>query len=534
MSKTPLICDLQEAASVAQEAHERNLPVKRVIKERAEKAISRREFLKHSAALAAAVAVPTILWDWSEKIARAETSAKVVVVGAGLAGLTCAYRLKQAGVIADVYEASDRVGGRCWTRRGDFADDQIAEHGGELIDNSHIQIKQLAQELDLKLDNLHRAEKNGTEVFYYFDGEPYTYEEATDDIKQIWQKIHRDVTDAGFPTLYNSYTDRGRELDNMSIIDWIEETVPGGMDSKLGKLLDVAYTCMYGGEASDQSALNLLYLLGYRGQGNFRIFGPSNEKFHVRGGNDQIPSKLKRKLGDQIHTNHELVAIKRESDGTYTLTFDSDSGSKEVSADKVVITIPFSILRSSVDYRRAGFRSLKETAIEEYGMGTNSKLHLQFTERHWESFDCNGETFSDTGYQQTWDVTRAQTGDSGILVNFTGGNYGAAIDEGSNRELAKRFLSQVEPVFPGISEKWNGKVTLDFWPGYKWAKGSYSYYRVGQYTKFCGIEREPEGNCYFAGEHTSLDFQGYLNGAVETGERAAEEVLEDLKAEARR
>lgn len=534
MSKTPLIRDLQEAASAAQEAHERNLPVSQVIQERAELAISRREFLKRSAVVAAAVAVPAVLWEWGSRQAHAESAARVVVVGAGLAGLTCAYRLKQAGIIADVYEASNRIGGRCWTRRGDFEDGQIAEHGGELIDNSHLQIKQLAQELGLKLDNLHRAEKNGTEALYYFDGEPYTYEEATDDIKEIWQKIHSDLSDAGFPTLYNRHTERGRELDNMSIIDWIDETVPGGMDSKLGKLLDVAYTCMYGGEANDQSALNLLYLLGYRGQGNLRMYGPSNEKFHVRGGNDLIPSKLGRKLGDQINTKHELVAIRLEGDGTYTLTFDSDSGSKEVSADKVIITVPFSILRSSVDFSQAGFRALKETAIKEYGMGTNAKLHLQFTDRHWESLDCNGETFSETGYQQTWDVSRGQSGDSGILVNFTGGNYGAAFDDGRPKELAERFLSQVETVLPGISEKWNGKVTLDFWPDYKWTKGSYSYYRVGQYTTFCGIEGEREGNCFFAGEHTSLDFQGYLNGAVETGERAAEEVLADLKAEARR
>ena len=211
----------------------------------------------------------------------------MVVVGAGLAGLTCAYRLLRAGLDPIVYEASDRIGGRCWTLRDHFAGGQIAERGGELIDTSHTAIRHLAQELGLKLDNLLRAEPNGTEPFYFFDGQPYTYLEAAEDMNGIYQKLHRDVSEASFPTLFD-FTERGAELDAMSVVEWIEESVPGGMSSKLGRLLDVAYTIEYGADSSEQASLNLLYLLGYSGQGKFRIFGPSNEKYHVRGGNDQI------------------------------------------------------------------------------------------------------------------------------------------------------------------------------------------------------------------------------------------------------
>ena len=84
-------------------------------------------------------------------------------------------------------------------------------------------------------------------------------------------------------------------------------------------------------------------------------------------------------------------------------------------------------------------------------------------------------------------------------------------------------------MLPGITAKWNGRATIDFWTGYPWTKGSYSYWKVGQYTRFAGAEREASGNCHFAGEHTSIDFQGYLNGAVESGERAAGEILDALK-----
>ncbi len=109
---------------------------------------------------------------------------KVVIVGAGLAGLTCAYRLKQAGISAVIYEATSRVGGRCWTKRGFFKEGQIVERGGELIDSGHTEIQALAAELGLILDDLIEAESLGTEPFYYFDGSPYTFEEATNDFLQ--------------------------------------------------------------------------------------------------------------------------------------------------------------------------------------------------------------------------------------------------------------------------------------------------------------------------------------------------------------
>jgi monoamine oxidase len=84
-------------------------------------------------------------------------------------------------------------------------------------------------------------------------------------------------------------------------------------------------------------------------------------------------------------------------------------------------------------------------------------------------------------------------------------------------------------VLPGATKAWNGKAAIDYWPGYQWTKGSYSYWKVGQYQRFAGMEARRQGNCFFAGEHTSIDFQGYLNGAVETGQRAAGEILADLK-----
>jgi monoamine oxidase len=486
---------------------------------------TRREALKRAGAATAGLARAR---PWMP-LAQAATAPRIVVVGGGLAGLTAAYRLKQAGYAAQLYEASDRTGGRCWTIRGAFADGQIAEHGGELIDTGHTEMRQLVQELGLDTDDLSQAEPNGSEDAFYFDGQVYPVGQATTDLKGIWQQIHSDVSAASYPTLYNSSTQRGRELDNMSIAQYIAAYVPGGTTSKLGQLLDVAYNIEYGAETNVQSALNMLYLLAYSGQGNLRIFGPSNEKFHVRGGNDQVPALLTQALGSQVNLGSELIAIRRNADSTYALTFKQGSKTKTVTADQVVLALPFSIMRASVDWSQAGFNTYKQRAIRELGMGTNSKLHVQFTDRHWYGLNCNGETYADTGYQNTWEVTRAQSGRSGILVDYTGGTIGASFGSGTPTSRAQQFLAQIEPVLPGISAKFNGRATIDFWTAYPWTKGSYSYWKVGQYQAFAGAEAERSGNCHFAGEHTSIDFQGYLNGGVESGERAASEILADLK-----
>jgi monoamine oxidase len=510
MARTPLAGAVQDAVS-AVAAEERRTTRTRFVRD------------------AGAAALALTAFGRLAETARGAAAPKIVVVGAGLAGLSAAYTLKKAGHRAEVHEASERIGGRCWTMRGAFADAQIAEHGGELIDQSHSHIRNLAQELGLKLDNLLRAEQNGTELVAWFDGAPYHFEQITDDIKAAWQKIHSDVSAASYPTTFEISTERGRELDNMSIVEWIEETFAGGLSSRIGQLLDVAYNIEYGAECADQSSLNLLYLLGYSGQGQFRVFGPSNEKYHVAGGNDQISDRLAAALSGQITTGSELVAVRRNATGSFTLTFRQGSGTKTVTADKVVLALPFSILRSSVDISRADFEPLKLVAIREQGMGTNSKLHVQFSSRFWRRLGSNGDTFADTGYQNTWEVTRAQPGTSGILVDYTGGDIGASFGSGSPASRAKQFLAQIEPVLPGATKAWNGRASLDFWPAYPWTKGSYSYWKVGQYQRFAGMEGRRQGNCLFAGEHTSIDFQGYLNGAVETGQRAAEEILADLK-----
>src|SRR5262249_41545945 len=234
-----------------------------------------------------------------------------------------------------------------------------------------------------------RAESNGSTICVYFDSAAYSYRDAVRDLKQIWQPLHRDLIDAGYPTLYNNYTARGAQLDQMSVTDWINQTVPGGLGSPLGQLLEVAYTIEYGAECDIQSALNLIYLLGYNSPGQFTLFGHSNEKYHIRGGNDQIVSRLVDLLGSQIITGQALVALRRNPDGTSTLTFQTSDQFTDVTADHVVLALPFSILKNSVDLTEAGFSELKLIAIQELAIGSNSKLNVQFNSRPWGALRCN-------------------------------------------------------------------------------------------------------------------------------------------------
>src|SRR5262249_53133131 len=148
----------------------------------------------------------------------------------------------------------------------------------------------------------------------------------------------------------------GFALDHMSVFDWIESRVPGGHGAPLGQLLDVAYNIEYGAEARVQSSLNLVYLLGFQPTATgLDLFGESDERFHIRGGNQLLPEAIAGDLGDDVvRTGHRLVRLVKTAGGRTTCTFERAGGCIEVTADFVVLAIPFAVL-ADVDTSRAGF-----------------------------------------------------------------------------------------------------------------------------------------------------------------------------------
>ena len=544
MARTPLLSKFLRLAEDFDEADRSGRSVEAVQEERRSLSLSRREFLKVTGATLGAAAFGGALG------ALAAQAPRIAIVGGGISGLNAALTLHDAGIASTVYEASGRIGGRMHSDTTSWLNGQTSEHCGELIDSGHKTILGLAQRFNIpRVDLLGAEPTHSTETDYFF-GRYYTDEQASMDFNPVWNNVKKDVNAASYPTLYNLYTDAGKALDHMSIYDWIETRVPGGHRSSMGQLLDVAYNIEYGAVTSDQSSLNLVYLLGFSATpGNFSIFGASDERYHLAGGNERLPKAVGAALpAGSVQLNTALTGIVRNGDGTYTLTLKNPIKTFTTVADRVVLALPFSVLRnilgSTAGYRAAGFDGMKQTAIAQLGYGQNCKLHLQFNGRLWNQSGPwgigNGSTNSDTGYQNSWDVTRAQNGSTGILVDYTGGGVPLASFKGDPTDpavverFAKTFLKQIEPVFPGITRQWNGRATLDVPLSNPFLLGSYSYWKVGQYTQFSGYEkaRQPStttGKCHFAGEHCSQDFQGFMEGGASEGYRAATEILQDYK-----
>jgi monoamine oxidase len=505
-----------------------------------ERRYSRKELLRRGAVAGAAAAIgPAAL----PRGARAGSGpARVAIVGAGLAGLNAALTLQDKRIASTVYEAADRVGGRMHSdRSGYWANGQVSEICGELIDTDHTAVLGLVKRFGLEAADLLAAEPTGSTPSYWFLGGRYSVEQADVDFAPVRDALKRDLTAAGYPTRWDKHKPAGVELDRMSLYEWIESRVPGGHGSAFGRLLDVAYTEEYGADTTDQSSLNIVYLLGYQpSPKRFSIFGQSDERWHIAGGNERLPEAIASTLPD-VRTGWRLTAVARSRDGSVTLSFDTPAGSTDVTADRVILTVPFPVLRT-LDLSRAGFDERKLTAITQLGAGLNAKLLLQFGSRYWNTSGAwrisNGDSYVDLGYQNTWDTTRGQAGATGILVNYTGGRAAAALaqqaaystadDNADVTSYARSFLQQLERVFPGIGDRWNGKATLSTPTRDPNLLASYAYWRPGQYVAFGGYEGVPQGAIHFAGEHCSQDFQGYMEGAAREGKRAGLEVAHAL------
>jgi len=545
MARSPLLRRFQQLFADFDEAERSGRSVSEVQTERWKASLSRRDFLKGTGAAVGAVALGVPLGKLPKPDPR------IAIIGGGISGLTAALTLQDAGIASTVYEASNRVGGRMHSDTTSWLNGQTTEHCGELIDSKHNTILSLAKRFKLATADLLAAEPiHSTDTDFFFRSY-YTEAQANVDFGPVWNAVKKDLNSAPFPTLYKSFTQAGFDLDHLSLFDWIETRVPGGHASSMGQLLDVAYNIEYGNVTTEQSSLNMVYLLGFQPQpGSFRIFGASDERYHIAGGNEQLPQAIAGSLpAGAVQLNTAMTGILNNTDGTFTLSFTGPSGKFSQVFDRVIMTIPFSVLRtiltSSSAYRAAGFDTLKQTAITQLGYGKNAKLQLQFNTRYWNTSGPwgigNGAAYSDTGFQNTWEATRAQNGATGIIVDYTGGGVPLASFTGDPTKpnviakFASTFLTQYEPLFPGITAQWNGRATLDVPLANPFLLGSYSYWKVGQYTLFSGYEkvRQPDpmtGKCHFGGEHCSTNFQGFMEGGAEEGARAANEILTDFKA----
>jgi monoamine oxidase len=461
------------------------------------------------------------------------SSPRVAVIGAGLAGMRTAHRLSQLanGYDVTVYEASNRLGGRCYSS-GDFFDNgQVVERGGELIDTNHTEIRNLATSLGLHLDD---ALLSGNSLMGWIDGTFYTEANFAADFEAELTTINAALQAAPNPwyVTYNHYNPEHQRLDNLLATDWFAE-IGISPSSKFVRFLQGMFVASLGLAPHQQSALVMLAILDFSSLPMLHQV----ERFRIRGGNDQLISRMHDQLpAGSVITDKALTAIGGDAAGPYTLSF--NDGSSAV-CDALVLALPFSVLRH-VDIAAEiwnSFRPEKRLAIEQMVMASHAKIQIQCNERVWNNpVNANGTLIHSGGYSvtdvdhygSTWESTGNQSGTKGVLTNFIGGTRGTTLQGAdpfttTHETDLYNLLNEVENVYPGTSAAFTGKALTSFWHANPWTKGSYSTYALGQMTTIKGASGEREGNIFFAGEHTELDF-GFLNSAVASGERVAMEI----------
>jgi len=529
LARTPLFARFARALRTIRKARARGVPVleQAGLDEEARRGVTRRELLGGAAGVAALAALPVLpALAGCGGGGGGGVDTDVAIVGGGLAGLHCAYRLRRLGIQPRLYDAQTRLGGRLFTDRTTFPDGQHCELGGELIDTGHLTMLDLARDLDIELIDYQRDDAALDTIVAHIGGRKLTMSEMLTGFTPIAAKIDMalaTLTDQQDLFVYYDKPNGGAALDAMSIKAWLDSI---GATGDVRKLLEVAFTIEYGLEADEQNSLNLLLLISTSTQ-MLALFGDSDERFHTKAGNDTFITKLADQLDPAaLFLDHALVRIAKTPGGRFRLTFLTSAGTVERTADHVVLALPFSKLREVEN--KLDLPMIKERAIAEMGYGTNSKLMAGFSSRPWRTTHrSNGETFTDLPFQATWETSRLQPGSSGIITNFTGGMRGVSIGEGTPESQLATFLGQFDMVFAGTRAASNGKVARFHWPSNPFVKGSYSSYKVGQYTAFAGVEIERYENVHFCGEHTSLDAQGFMEGAALTGAMAADEIALD-------
>jgi monoamine oxidase len=494
--------------------------------------LARGTFLRGGASVAAAFVTG------APRAAVAAAPPAVAIVGAGIAGLVAARVLLDHGVTPTVYDASTRIGGRMHSETHLWGAGVASEYCGELIDTAHVTMRALVKRFGLVLDDVNAAELPNAEPLSFFGGRYVPYGELQRAFAPVYRTLQRQLAAIGSRTTYARHTAAGVLFDRMTIYEWIARYVPGGHRSPLGAFIDVAYLDEYGRDTRSQSALNLIYWLGVQPDPNdFSSVGPSDNRFHIRGGNQRLPLAIAATLPPgRLVRGARLVALRALADGRVGLTFDGLGG--ERIADHAIVAIPFSVLRG-VDTTRAGFSPRKHAAIDRLGYGANAKLVVQFRHRVWIGRGAwpgigDGDTSSDLPYQSTWETTRAQPAPFGLLTNYVGESerlFAPPAPYTTTRatplvdRYARDFARQLDRLVPHASATYSGTAKLSVPSLDPLIGGAYSCWLPGQYTTIGGYERTAQGNIHFAGEHTSVRFQGFMEGGAETGALAAREIL---------
>ncbi len=470
--------------------------------------LSRRELLAVAGAVALGAAAPGVRGNVVP--ARARSAPRVIVVGAGLAGLVAATELERRGWRVTVLEARPRLGGRVLTLREPFAGGQHAEAGGEFIDRNHTRIRALVRSLELELDDVRRGFgrledvgfRNGRRLAFGVYAPPALRREMARFTNALFE------LSAAVDPLDPAASPGALELDGRSAASLIDAL---GIDGHARLLLEQYLRDDYGVEPE---RLSLLYAPQaerlYRG-----VPGGAIEQFRVRGGNDRMIARLARRLRGDVAVDTRVDSVTQTAAGV-----EVRAGGAAFEAERCVLTAPLPAMRSiAFD---PPLEPQLAAAIAELQYARVTKHVAQYERRTWRRDGFSGTAYTDLPVASLYEATDQQPGRRGILISYAAGELSPPTAERLGAiDRLQHARAGIDRVFEGTAAAWAGGSSVA-WATEPESGGAWCSYAPGQVTAYWRALRKPAGRVHFAGEHTS-EFTGYMEGAVRSGERAARE-----------
>ncbi len=494
--------------------------------------ITRRRVLGAGAGVAVAAALPAVARaQASAKTAAASgaRSADAIVVGAGISGLTAARKLAAAGKSVIVLEARDRVGGRMLNH--DLGGGKVTEAGAEFVGPTQDHILALAKEVGVGTFKSYNTGKN----VYYKSGQRSTYDDSLptgavpldplidpDVIKAVLQL---DQMSQSVPVDAPWRAQNAEEWDSQTLWSWFKENQ---INPQVQGVVSAATEAIFGAEARDISLLFTLFYIAASGneqnpgtfERNFNTSGGAQES-RLIGGSQLIALRVAQELGGAVQLSSPVRRIEQTSSGVNVI---ADSGT--FNGKQAIVAVP-PPLAGRIQYDPL-LPSIRDQLTQKMGMGTLMKAEAVYDRPFWRDDGLNGQAVSDTGpIKVTFDNTPPD-GSPGVLMGFIGGHEARALGQlPYDQQRAAAIQSFVNYFGP------QAKNPKDFflmnWSTEEWTRGCpVSTLSPGVLYDFGSALREPVGRIHWAGTETSTYWNGYMDGAVRAGERAAAEVLAEI------
>jgi monoamine oxidase len=429
---------------------------------------------------------------------------RVVVAGAGLAGLAAARDLERAGATVAVIEARDRVGGRVRTVREGFAGQQHAEAGADLIEGDQRHVLALARELGLDVVRILRRGWG----YYGADARGrHRVRRGATVFAEAARRLSGELRDYRLAEgRWNSPV--AVTIGAESVAEWLDrQQADAGFRN--------AVKALRGFFLADPDELSLLALVD-----QFATAGaPGADRFfRIRGGNDQLATGLAERLHGPIELRAVLRKVTIDHDNV-TVTLEQRGQIDEIRGEYLVVALPATTLRE-VTFEPA-LPEAQQRAIASLRYGQATRLLLQFARRFWRRATRPAAYGTDLDVGAVWDGNEEQDGERGILTLLAGGRASAALQS----TLATGGAAAVVPAIKwmGAPARLTGCQSV-VWDDDPWVRGGYAVFDAGYDPRLRDCLTRPAGRVVFAGEHTAMRWQGYMNGALESGMRAAAEI----------